>query len=143
MNNYIMIYIYDSCVYIIIIINIVIVKILAYYLFILYNRYLNLSNKRHIYEHIKDIKYDIINDFDNYSSIEIKELIDYIIQIYIKYTCDFSEDYYNNIKIEYNDIDVFIITKRKQLIDDIKNNIIVNYKNKENNRINEIFENLI
>lgn len=122
--------IYDTCVYTVIIINIMIIKIIIYYLIILYYKYFQISNKKNIYNCIKDIKNDLINDFHNYSSNEINEIIDEIIKIYIKYTCDFEEDYYNNIKIKYDNIDIFIITKRIQIIDYIKNNIILKYKNK-------------
>lgn len=122
--------IYNSCIYSIIVLNVIMIKIVAYYLFILYYKYLKISDKRYIYDYIKEIKYELITDFHNYKSNEINDIIDDIIKIYIKYTCDFADDYHNNIKIEYSDIDVFIITKRIQIIDDIKMNLILNYKNK-------------
>jgi hypothetical protein len=78
----------------------------------------------------------LIKDFNIFSPKDIQEIIRDIIQIYINNTCDFAEDYENNQKIYYNDIDIFIITKKMQIMKDIKNKLLLNY----NNDFNEKFE---
>jgi hypothetical protein len=95
-----------------------------------------ISNKENVYLLIKEVKQDLIKDFNIFSPKDIQEIIRDIIQIYINNTCDFAEDYENNQKIYYNDIDIFIITKKMQIMKDIKNKLLLNY----NNDFNEKFE---
>ena len=119
--------IYNYCVYLTIIFNIGLMKLIFYYIHIQIKRFIRLSNKENVYVLIKEIKYELIKDFEIYSSIEINEIINDIIQIYINHKCDFAEDYDNNQKIYYSDIDVFILTKKKQIIKDIKQKLLLNY----------------
>ena len=128
--------IYNYCLYLTIIFNISLINIVIYYLYILRNRFIRMSDKERIFVLIKEIKYELIKDFDIFTSIEIKEIIDDIIKIYINNKCDFAEDYETKKKIYYNDIDVFIITKKQQIINDIKQHLHLNY----NNDYNEKFE---
>jgi hypothetical protein len=114
--------IYNISLYGIISINILIVKILIYYIYTLYNKYLIITNKEKIKDFIREVKTDLINDYDKYTDDEITEYIDDIIQIYINLKCDFAEDYEDNIKIVYSDIDVFILTKKMQLLNFIDKN---------------------
>ena len=116
--------IYNISLYGIISINILIVKILIYYIYTLYNKYLIITNKEKIKDFIREVKTDLINDYDKYTDDEITEYIDDIIQIYINLKCDFAEDYEDNIKIVYSDIDVFILTKKMQLLNFIDKNKI-------------------
>lgn len=116
--------IYNISLYGIISINIIIVKILIYYIYTLYNKYLIITNKEKIKDFIREVKTDLINDYDKYTDDEITEYIDDIIQIYINLKCDFAEDYEDNIKIVYSDIDVFILTKKMQLLNFIDKNKI-------------------
>lgn len=127
------IYIYNCCFYFTIIFNIIMINM---YIYLLKNKYIKLSNKENIYILIKEIKFDLIKDFELYSSNDIKEVIEGIIQIYIDNKCDFAEDYENKEKIYYNDLDLFIITKKNQIIKDIKNKLFINY----NNNYDEKFE---
>lgn len=114
--------IYNISLYGIISINILIVKILIYYIYTLYNKYLIITNKEKIKDFIREVKTDLINDYDKYTDDEITEYIDDIIKIYINLKCDFAEDYEDNIKIVYSDIDVFILTKKMQLLNFIDKN---------------------
>lgn len=116
--------IYNISLYGIISINILIVKILIYYIYTLYNKYLIITNKEKIKDFIREVKTDLINDYDKYTDDEITEYIDDIIKIYINLKCDFAEDYEDNIKIVYSDIDVFILTKKMQLLNFIDKNKI-------------------
>lgn len=113
--------IYNVCISIIIMINIIIIAITAYYLYVLRNKYITITNKKKVFTIINKLKNDIINDYNNYSSTELDEIINDIIQIYIDNKCDFDEDYENNIKIHYKDINDFIINKRTKLYNDIIN----------------------
>ena len=128
--------IYNYCLYLTIIFNISLINIVIYYLYILRNRFIRMSDKERIFVLIKELKYELIENFDIFTSIEIKEIIDDIIKIYINNKCDFAEDYETKKKIYYNDIDVFIITKKQQIINDIKQHLHLNY----NNDYNEKFE---
>ena len=119
--------IYNYCLYLTIIFNISLIKIVIYYLYILRNRFIRMSDKERIFVLIKELKYELIENFENYSSNDINEFIEDIIQIYIDNKCDFAEDYETKQKIYYNDIDVFIITKRKQIIEDINHKLLLNY----------------
>ena len=119
--------IYNYCLYLTIIFNISLIKIVIYYLYILRNRFIRMSDKERIFVLIKELKYELIENFENYSSSDINEFIEDIIQIYIDNKCDFAEDYETKQKIYYNDIDVFIITKRKQIIEDINHKLLLNY----------------
>jgi len=113
--------IYNVCISIIIMINIIIIAITAYYLYVLRNKYITITNKKKVFTIINKLKNDIINDYNNYSSTELDEIINDIIQIYIDNKCDFDEDYENNIKIHYKDINEFIYNKRTKLYNDIIN----------------------
>ena len=113
--------IYNVCISIIIMINIIIIAITAYYLYVLRNKYITITNKKNVFTIINKLKNDIINDYNNYSSTELDEIINDIIQIYIDNKCDFDEDYENNIKIHYKDINEFIYNKRTKLYNDIIN----------------------
>jgi hypothetical protein len=106
-------------------------KLIIYYLYIQINKFIKLSNKENVFVYIKLLKYELIHDFDKYSLTEVNEYINDIIQIYIDNRCDFNEDYDNKQKIYYNDIDVFIITKRKQIIKDIKQKLLIDNINFE------------
>lgn len=119
--------IYNYCLYLTIIFNISLINIVIYYLYILRNRFIRMSDKERIFVLIKELKYELIENFENYSSNDINEFIEDIIQIYIDNKCDFAEDYETKQKIYYNDIDVFIITKRKQIIEDINHKLLLNY----------------
>lgn len=114
--------IYNISLYGIISINILIVKVLIYYIYTLYNKYLIITNKEKIKDFIREVKTDLINDYDKYTDDEITEYIDDIIKIYVNLKCDFAEDYEDNIKIVYSDIDVFILTKKMQLLNFIDKN---------------------
>ena len=116
--------IYNISLYGIISINILIVKVLIYYIYTLYNKYLIITNKEKIKDFIREVKTDLINDYDKYTDDEITEYIDDIIKIYVNLKCDFAEDYEDNIKIVYSDIDVFILTKKMQLLNFIDKNKI-------------------
>ena len=124
-NEDLIIMIYNSCLYLTIIFNICVMKLIIYYLYIQINKFIKLSNKENVFVYIKLLKYELIQDFDKYSLTEVNEYINDIIQIYIDNRCDFNEDYDNKQKIYYNDIDVFIITKRKQIIKDIKQKLLI------------------
>jgi hypothetical protein len=119
--------IYNYCLYLTIIFNISLINIVIYYLYILRNRFIRMSDKERIFVLIKELKYELIENFENYSLNDINEFIEDIIQIYIDNKCDFAEDYETKQKIYYNDIDVFIITKRKQIIEDINHKLLLNY----------------
>lgn len=124
-NKDLILMIYNSCLYLTIIFNICVMKLIIYYLYIQINKFIKLSNKENVFVYIKLLKYELIQDFDKYSLTEVNEYINDIIQIYIDNRCDFNEDYDNKQKIYYNDIDVFIITKRKQIIKDIKQKLLI------------------
>ena len=124
-NEDLILMIYNSCLYLTIIFNICVMKLIIYYLYIQINKFIKLSNKENVFVYIKLLKYELIQDFDKYSLTEVNEYINDIIQIYIDNRCDFNEDYDNKQKIYYNDIDVFIITKRKQIIKDIKQKLLI------------------
>lgn len=126
--------IYNYCLYFIISLNILLINMMIYFIFILKNKFLKLCNKENVFIIIKEIKYELINDFELYSLTDIKETIEFIIKIYIDNKCDFNEDYHNKQKIYYYDIDIFIITKRNQIIEDIKNKLIINYNNDDYNK---------
>ena len=70
---------------------------------------------------INTMKKDLILNKDKYSFIEINDIINIIIGIYIKNNYE-----YNNHK---DDINIFIENKRKTIIDDVKKNLLINYKN--------------
>lgn len=113
--------IYNMCITIVIMINIFLVAITSYYLYVLRNKHITIANKKKVYTVINELKNELINDYNNYSSTELDEIINDIIQIYIDNKCDFDEDYEDNIKIHYKDINEFIINKRTKLYNDIIN----------------------
>ncbi len=128
--------IYNYCLYLTIIIIITLIKLVICFMYIQVKKLRIISNKDNVYLLIKEVKQDLIKDFNIFSPKDIQEIIRDIIQIYINNTCDFAEDYENNQKIYYNDIDIFIITKKMQIMKDIKNKLLLNY----NNDFNEKFE---
>lgn len=113
--------IYNMCISIIIMINIIIIAITAYYLYLLRSKYITITNKKKVFTFINKLKNELINDYNNYSSTELDEIINNIIQIYIDNKCDFEEDYEDNIKVYYKDINEFIYNKRTKLYNDIIN----------------------
>lgn len=88
------------------------------------NKILVSSNNKEIIDIIKTMKNDLIVNKDKYSFIEINDIINIIIDIYIK-------NKYN----ENDDITLFIENKRKSIINDIKLKLLINYKNDLINKI--------
>lgn len=76
---------------------------------------------------IDTMKKDLILNIDKYSFIEINDIINIIISIYIK----------NNSKYKNDDPDInnFIENKRKIIINDVKINLLINHKNDLINKI--------
>ena len=84
------------------------------------------STNDEILKVIKTMKKDLITNKDKYSFIEINDIINIIIDIYIKNKCEFNND---------EDINRFIENKRKNIIKDVKINLLINYKNELINKI--------
>jgi hypothetical protein len=84
------------------------------------------STNDEILKVIKTMKKDLIANKDKYSFIEINDIINIIIDIYIKNKCEFNDD---------EDINRFIENKRKNIIKDVKINLLINYKNELINKI--------
>ena len=84
------------------------------------------STNDEILKVIKTMKKDLITNKDKYSFIEINDIINIIIDIYIKNKCEFNND---------EDINRFIENKRKNIIKDVKINLLINYKNDLINKI--------
>lgn len=103
-----------------------IVGILMYYNCKDNNKLLVASNKKEIIKIIKTMKNDLIINKDKYSFIEINDIINIIIDIYIKNKFEYNED---------DDITLFIENKRKSIINDIKLKLLINYKNDLVNKI--------
>ena len=90
------------------------------------NKYYSSSKIEEIDKIIDTMKKDLILNIDKYSFIEINDIINIIISIYIK----------NNCKYENNDdINNFIENKRKIIINDVKINLLINHKNDLINKI--------
>jgi hypothetical protein len=84
------------------------------------------SNNKEIINIIKTMKNDLIINIDKYTFIEINDIINIIIDIYIKNKCKYSEN---------DDIILFIENKRKSIINDVKLKLLINYKNDLINKI--------
>jgi hypothetical protein len=84
------------------------------------------SNNDEIMKVIKTMKKDLIINKDKYSFIEINDIINIIIDIYIKNKCEIKDE---------DDINIFIENKRKKIINDVKINLLINYKNELINKI--------
>ena len=75
---------------------------------------------------INTMEKDLILNIDKYSFIEINDIINIIISIYIKNNCEYK----NN-----DDINIFTENKRKIIIKHVKINLLINYKNDLINKI--------
>ena len=84
------------------------------------------STNDEIIKVIKTMKKDLIINKDKYSFIEINDIINIIIDIYIKHKFEFKSD---------DDINHFIENTRKNIIKDVKINLLINYKNELINKI--------
>ena len=84
------------------------------------------SSNDEILKVIKTMKKDLITNKDKYSFIEINDIINIIIDIYIKNKCELNDD---------EDINRFIENKRKNIIKDVKINLLIKYKNELINKI--------
>ena len=83
------------------------------------------SKNDEIIKVIKTMKNDLIINKNKYSSIEINDIINIIIDIYIKNKCDFNN----------NDINNFRENKRQDIIKEVKIALLINYKNELINKI--------
>lgn len=84
------------------------------------------SKNEEIIKIINTMKKDLILNIDKYSFIEINDIINIIISIYIKNNCEYNDE---------DDINNFIENKRKTIINDLKRNLLMNYKNDMINKI--------
>jgi hypothetical protein len=75
---------------------------------------------------IKTIKYDLITNKDKYSFIEINDIINIIINIYIKNKYEFNLT---------DDTFIFRENKRHDIIKEVKIALLINYKNELINKI--------
>ena len=87
------------------------------------------SKNNEIIKVINNMKNDLIINKDKYSFIEINDIINIIINIYIKNKCEYND---NDNK---DDINIFIENKRQNIIKEVKIKLLINYKN---NLINKI-----
>ena len=113
---------------IIIIMLTIVITILFYsswYDNIINNKYYSSSKIEEIDKITDTMKKDLILNIDKYSFIEINDIINIIISIYIK----------NNSKYKNDDINNFIENKRKIIINDVKINLLINHKNDLINKI--------
>jgi hypothetical protein len=92
---------------------------------IINNKYYSSSKIEEIDKITDTMKKDLILNIDKYSFIEINDIINIIISIYIK----------NNSKYKNDDINNFIENKRKIIINDVKINLLINHKNDLINKI--------
>jgi len=117
------------CIIIIIMVTIVITILIysSWYDNIINNIYYSSSKIEEIDKIIDTMKKDLILNIDKYSFIEINDIINIIISIYIK----------NNSKYKNDDPDInnFIENKRKIIINDVKINLLINHKNDLINKI--------
>lgn len=84
------------------------------------------SKNEEIDKIINTMKKDLILNIDKYSFIEINDIINIIISIYIKNKCEYK----NN-----DDTNIFTENKRKIIINDVKINLLINHKNDLINKI--------
>ena len=84
------------------------------------------SSNDEILKVIKTMKKDLITNKDKYSFIEINDIINIIVDIYIKNKCEYNDT---------DDINLFIENKRKSIINEIKIKLLINYKNDLINKI--------
>ena len=75
------------------------------------------------------MKNDLIINIDKYSFIEINDIINIIINIYIKNNYEYNDN--NNI----DDINNFMENKRQDIIKEVKIKLRINYKNDLINKI--------
>jgi hypothetical protein len=85
------------------------------------------SSNDEIIKVIKTMKKDLIINKDKYSFIEINDIINIIIDIYIKNKFEFKED---------DEINRFIENKRKNIIKDVKVKLLINKIIMEKNLLN-------
>jgi len=88
------------------------------------NKYYSSSKIEEIDKITNTMKNDLILNIDKYSFIEINDIINIIITIYIK-----------NSKYKNDDINNFIENKRNIIINDVKINLLINHKNDLINKI--------
>ena len=100
--------------------------VLIYYICKDNKKSLKSSNNEEIIKIIKTMKKDLIINKDKYSFIEINDIINIIVDIYIKNKCEYNDT---------DDIDNFIENKRKSIINEIKIKLLINYKNDLINKI--------
>jgi hypothetical protein len=85
------------------------------------------SKNNEIIKVIKTMKNDLIINIDKYSFIEINDIINIIINIYIKNKCEYNDN--------KDDINNFMENKRQDIIKDVKIKLRINYKNDLINKI--------
>lgn len=100
--------------------------VLIYYICKDNKKSLKSSNNEEIIKIIKTMKKDLIINKDKYSFIEINDIINIIVDIYIKNKCEYNDT---------DDINLFIENKRKSIINEIKIKLLINYKNDLINKI--------
>ena len=100
--------------------------LLIYYICKDNKKSLKSSNNEEIIKIIKTMKKDLITNKDKYSFIEINDIINIIVDIYIKNKCEYNDT---------DDINLFIENKRKSIINEIKIKLLINYKNDLINKI--------
>ena len=101
--------------------------VLIYYICKDNKKSLKSSNNEEIIKIIKTMKKDLITNKDKYSFIEINDIINIIVDIYIKNKCEYNDT---------DDINLFIENKRKSIINEIKIKLLINYKNDLNTKLN-------
>jgi hypothetical protein len=75
---------------------------------------------------IDTMKNDLITNKDKYSFIEVNDIINIIVDIYVKNECEYN----------YNDnINNFMEKKRENIIKEVKIKMLINYKNEVINNI--------
>ena len=84
------------------------------------------SKNDEIIKVIKTMKNDLIINKDKYSFIEINDIINIIINIYIKNRCEYNLT---------DDTFIFIENKRQDIIKEVKIALLINYKNELINKI--------
>ena len=92
------------------------------------SEYIYYKRNEELYKIIDNMKKDVVINKTKYSFIEINDIINIIINLYVKHKCDFMEDYMDTIIIKYTNINEFREIKRKQIISDIKIRLLKNYK---------------
>ena len=119
------------CSYLIIIIACFIFGLLIYYICLTDKKeqIIKKSKNNEIIKVIKTMKNDLIINIDKYSFIEINDIINIIINIYIKNNYEYNDN--NNI----DDINNFMENKRQDIIKEVKIKLRINYKNDLINKI--------